>query len=61
MWNWRSKYLQAVIMAVLVAEAVVIVLISSRIPRPVRAITAGINLVAVAALWVAGRQDAAGR
>jgi len=48
-------------MAVLVAEAVVIVLISSRIPRPVRAITAGINLVAVAALWVAGRQDAAGR
>jgi hypothetical protein len=60
MWNWKSKPLLVTVMVLLVAEAAVILLLPSRIPRPVRAITAGLNLVAVAALWVAWRQRSSG-
>ena len=61
MWNWKNKPLLAAVAVLLVAEAVIIVLLPSRIPRPVRVITAAINLVAVACLWTAWRQDSSGR
>jgi hypothetical protein len=61
MWNWKNKPLLVTVMVVLVAEAVVIVLLPSRLPRPVRAITAGVNLIAVAGLWLARRQSSDGR
>jgi hypothetical protein len=60
MWSWKNKPLLVTVMLLLTAEAVVIVLLPSRIPRPLRVVTAGINLVAVAALWIAARQNASG-
>jgi hypothetical protein len=61
MWNWKSKRLVRTIVALLVVEAVVIVVLPVRIPRPARMITAAINLIAAAALWTAARQRASGR
>jgi len=49
----RTLYL---IVVLLLIEAGLIVALHSRIPRPVRAITAGINVVAVAALLVMANQ-----
>jgi hypothetical protein len=60
MWSWKNKPLLVAVMLLLAAEAVIIVLLPSRIPRPLRAVTAGINLVAVAALWIAARQNSSG-
>jgi hypothetical protein len=45
-----------IISAALVVEAIVVVLFPSRIPRPARAIIAGTNAVAIAALWLVSRQ-----
>jgi hypothetical protein len=44
------------IAALLLIEAVLIVALHSRVPRSLRALTAGINLIAAAALWLLSRQ-----
>lgn len=46
--------------AVLLAEAFIVVVIPSRIPKPVRVFTALVNLAAISALWLAGRQAGKG-
>ena len=49
----RTLYLIA---AFLLVEAVVFVLLPSRLPRAARAITATVNVAAAAALWLMARQ-----
>ncbi len=51
-----SKRTVWVVIAVLLAEAVAIVALQSRIPRAMRALTALANLAAAAALWLFLRQ-----
>jgi hypothetical protein len=42
--------------AILVAEAILIVLLPAKIPRAVRAVTAATNLIAAAVIWLMVRQ-----
>ena len=42
--------------AILVAEAILIVLLPAQIPRAARAVTAAINLIAAAVVWLLVRQ-----
>jgi len=53
MYRKRTLYLVAVFLLI---ESAAIVLVHSRMPRPARAITAGINVVAAATLFVFARQ-----
>jgi len=52
-YSKRAIYIIAII---LLAEAIAVLLIPSRLPVPVRFLAAAINLVAVAVLWVLARQ-----
>jgi hypothetical protein len=53
----RTLYLIA---AFLLLEAAMIVALPSRVPRAVRALTAAINFLAAAALWLLSRQKRPG-
>jgi hypothetical protein len=61
MSNWKNRRLVWTVIALLAAEAVVIVALPSRIPRPARVVTAAVNLIAAACLWTASRQSSPGR
>jgi hypothetical protein len=45
-----------IIACVLILEAILVVLLPSKIPRPVRALVAAGNSIAVAVLWLMSRQ-----
>ena len=57
MYKKRTLYLIA---AFLLLEAAMIVALPSRVARPVRVLTAAINLLAAAALWLLSRQKPPG-
>jgi hypothetical protein len=52
----KKKGLLVALIALLVAEAVLIVLLPAKIPRAMRALTAATNLIAAAVVWLAIRQ-----
>jgi hypothetical protein len=49
----RTAFLLA---AILLAEAVLVIAFPARVPRPVRALTAAMTLIAAAAVWLLARQ-----
>ena len=51
-----SKKTVWIVIALLLAEAVAILAIHSRVPRALRALTALVNLAAASALWLLLRQ-----
>jgi hypothetical protein len=52
----RKKRTLQIVAAILALEAAVIVAMPSRVPRPARAITAAVDAVAAAGLWLGARQ-----
>jgi hypothetical protein len=52
-YSKRAIYIIAVI---LLAEAITVIVVPSRLPVPVRFLAAAINIVAVAVLWLLARQ-----
>jgi hypothetical protein len=55
-----SKKTVWIVIALLLAEAVAILAIHSRVPRALRALTALVNLAAASALWLLLRQRGKG-
>ncbi len=55
----RQKRTLTFLIVVLVAGAVAIATLATRIPLPLRLLAASVDLVAAAVLWVAMRQESA--
>ena len=53
--------MRAAVVVLLVESAVLIILPTTRLPRPARVLSAGVNLVALAVLWLATRQRFSGK